>query len=364
MTNGESDKSITSQSRSKWHMWEVIGVILVFSSLVLLLFAPNSLSQLFDTMIKEVKPVVVDVFLTSEIGVAIIVSVITGRLLERLGFTDGLIRFFTPVMKWMKINPSVIIPSVYNVLGDINAAGKIAGPILVKANATKAEQKMAVATMIQSPQSFATFVLGLIALTAFNINAFPLVILSIFVPIILVPFILSKTIYRDTRKVELVDLPRFTPNTRFLQTIFASAKEGAELLFLTIIPAVAAVFFFIGALKYAGVWGFIESALSSSLTFLSIEPATGIVSILAAPTLAVAQLADLANTIDPRLIVGSFVIANSGLPLSVILGQVPATWAEVSSLSEKEVLGAAIIGLMIRILTAVILGYWLTPFLV
>ena len=335
MTNGESDKSITSQSRSKWHMWEVIGVILVFSSLVLLLFAPNSLSQLFDTMIKEVKPVVVDVFLTSEIGVAIIVSVITGRLLERLGFTDGLIRIFTPVMKWMKINPSVIIPSVYNVLGDINAAGKIAGPILVKANATKAEQKMAVATMIQSPQSFATFVLGLIALTAFNINAFPLVILSIFVPIILVPFILSKTIYRDTRKVELVDLPRFTPNTRFLQTIFASAKEGAELLFLTIIPAVAAVFFFIGALKYAGVWGFIESALSSSLTFLSIEPATGIVSILAAPTLAVAQLADLANTIDPRLIVGSFVIANSGLPLSVILGQVPATWAEVSSLSEK-----------------------------
>jgi hypothetical protein len=364
MTNGESDKSITSQSRSKWHMWEVIGVILVFSSLVLLLFAPNSLSQLFDTMIKEVKPVVVDVFLTSEIGVAIIVSVITGRILERLGFTDGLIRIFTPVMKWMKINPSVIIPSVYNVLGDINAAGKIAGPILVKANATKAEQKMAVATMIQSPQSFATFVLGLIALTAFNINAFPLVILSIFVPIILVPFILSKTIYRDTRKVELVDLPRFTPNTRFLQTIFASAKEGAELLFLTIIPAVAAVFFFIGALKYAGVWGFIESALSSSLTFLSIEPATGIVSILAAPTLAVAQLADLANTIDPRLIVGSFVIANSGLPLSVILGQVPATWAEVSSLSEKEVLGAAIIGLMLRILTAVVLGYWLTPFLV
>ena len=228
MTNGESDKSITSQSRSKWHMWEVIGVILVFSSLVLLLFAPNSLSQLFDTMIKEVKPVVVDVFLTSEIGVAIIVSVITGRLLERLGFTDRLIRIFTPVMKWMKINPSVIIPSVYNVLGDINAAGKIAGPILVKANATKAEQKMAVATMIQSPQSFATFVLGLIALTAFNINAFPLVILSIFVPIILVPFILSKTIYRDTRKVELVDLPRFTPNTRFLQTIFASAKEGAN----------------------------------------------------------------------------------------------------------------------------------------
>ena len=267
-------------------------------------------------------------------------------------------------MKWFKINPSVIIPSVYNILGDINAAGKISGPILVKAKATKAEQKIAVATMIQSPQSFATFVLGLIALSVFGINAFPLVILSIFIPIIVVPFILSKTIYRDTKKVELTDLPRFTPNTRFLQTIFSSAKEGAELLFLTIIPAVAAVFFFIGALKFAGVWGWIESGLSSSLTFLSIEPTTGIVSVLAAPTLAVAQLADLASSIDPRLIVGSFVLANSGLPLSVIFGQVPITWAESSGLSEREALEAAIIGLIIRILTAVILGYWLTPFLV
>ncbi|WP_239094193.1 hypothetical protein [Bacillus sp. B15-48] len=353
-----------SLSRSSWQRWEIIGVLLVLGSLVLLLLAPNSLSQLFDTIIKEVKPVVVDIFLTSEIGIAIIVSVIVGRILERLGFTDGLIRIFVPIMKWFKINPSVVIPSVYNILGDINAAGKISGPILVKARATKAEQKIAVATMIQSPQSFATFVLGLIALSVFNINAFPLVILSIFVPIVLVPLLLAKTIYRDTKKVELTELPRFTPNTRFLQTIFSSAKEGAELLFLTIIPAVAAVFFFIGVFKFIGVWSFIESTLSTSLTFLSIEPTTGIISVLAAPTLAVAQLAELANSIDPRLIVGSFVLANSGLPLSVIFGQVPVTWAESSSLTEKEVLGAAVIGIIIRILTACALGYWLTPFLV
>ena len=356
--------SISKSSRSKWQLFEVIGILLVFGSLILLLFAPNSLSALFDTIIKEVKPIVVDIFLTSEVGIAIIVSVIVGRILERLGFTDGLIRLFVPIMKWFKINPSVIIPSVYNILGDINAAGKISGPILVKANATKAEQKIAVATMIQSPQSFATFVLGLIALSAFNINAFPLVILSIFVPIIVVPFLLSRTIYRDTKKVELEELPRFTPTTKFLQTIFSSAKEGVELLFLIIIPAVAAVFFFIGALKFIGVWDVIESSLSSVLTFLSIEPATGIVSILAAPTLAVAQLADLASTIDPRLIVGSFVLANSGLPLSVIFGQVPATWAETSSLNERETLEAAIIGMILRFITACVLGYFLTPFLV
>ncbi|WP_258000492.1 hypothetical protein [Bacillus sp. Marseille-P3661] len=350
--------------RSKWHAFEVFGILLVFISLILLLFAPNSLSTFFDTIIKEVKPVVVDIFLISEIGIAIIVSVIVGRILERLGFTDGLIRIFVPVMKWFKINPSVIVPSVYNILGDINAAGKIAGPILVKANATKAEQKIAVATMIQSPQSFATFVLGIIALTAFNINAFPLIILAIFAPIVVVPILLSKTIYRDTNKVELEQLPRFTPSTRISQTIFSSAKEGAELLFLTIIPAVAAVFFFIGALKFIGVWSLIEASLSSVLTVLSIEPATGIVSILAAPTLAVAQLADLASTIDPRLVVGSFVLANSGLPLSVIFGQVPVTWAETSTLNEREALETAIIGMVLRVITACVLGYFLTPFLV
>ncbi|WP_199794702.1 hypothetical protein [Lentibacillus sp. Marseille-P4043] len=150
------------KNRSRWNLFEVIGVSIIVISLALLFFAPDSLSQLFDTIIKEVKPVVVDTFLTSEVGIAVIVSVIIGRMLERLGFTDGLIRIFVPVMRLFKINPSVIIPSAYNILGDINAAGKIAGPILVKAKATKSEQKIAVATMIQSPQSFATFVLGLI----------------------------------------------------------------------------------------------------------------------------------------------------------------------------------------------------------
>ncbi|WP_156418633.1 hypothetical protein [Lentibacillus amyloliquefaciens] len=344
-------------------MFEIIGAAIVVLSIALLFFAPDALSQLFDTIIKEVKPVVVDTFLTGEVGIAIIVSVIMGRILERLGFTDGLIRIFVPIMKWFGINPAVIIPSAYNILGDINAAGKIAGPILVKAKTTKSEQKIAVATMIQSPQSFATFVLGLIALAAFGINSFPLVILSIFVPLIVVPFLLSRTLYRDTKKVVLDELPRFTPNTRFMNTIFSSAKEGAELLFLIIIPAVAVVFFFIGLLEFFGVWGMIESNLATVLTLLSIEPETGIVSILAAPTLAVAQMTDLASSIDPRLIVGSFVLANSGLPLSVIFGQVPVTWAETSDLNEKEVLEASIIGMILRIATACLLGYFLTPFL-
>lgn len=359
-----NSKSGLPPNRRKWSVYEIIGVLIILLSLSILLFSPQTLSKLFDMTIKEVFPIVVNIFLTSEVGIAIIVSVIVGRILERLGFTDALIRLFVPIMRWFKINPSVIIPSVYNILGDINAAGKIAGPILVKAGATKAEQKIAVATMIQSPQSFATFVLGLIALSAFHINSFPLVIISILLPIIVVPWILSKTIYRNTKKVDLEQLPRFTPNTKFLETLFQSSREGTELLLLIIIPAVAIVFFFIGFLKFLGIWAPIETGLSTLLTTLSIEPTTGIVSVLASPTLAVAQMADIASTIDPRLIVGGFVLANSGLPLSVIFGQLPVTWAETSDLNEKETISAAIIGMLIRILTACLIGYFLTPLLV
>lgn len=352
------------KSRLTWSLYDVIGLIIVIGSLALLLFIPDSLSQLFDTIIKEVKPIVVDTFLTSEVGIAIIVSVIIGRMLERLGFTDGLIRIFLPIMKLFKINPAVIVPSAYNILGDINAAGKIAGPILMKAKATKAEKKIAVATMIQSPQSFATFVIGLIALSAFGIKAFPLVLFSILAPLVVIPFLLSITIYRDTKEVTLTDLPRFTPNTSFFNTIFSSASEGTRLLLLVIIPAVAVVFAFIGVLKFFGIWHAIESSLAMMLTFISVEPDTGIISILAAPTLAVAQLSELATTIDPRLIVGSFVLANSGFPLSVILGQVPATWAETTDLNEKQIIEAALVGIVLRLATAWALGVFLTPLLV
>ena len=40
--------SISKSTRSKWQLFEVIGILLVFGSLILLLFAPNSLSALFD----------------------------------------------------------------------------------------------------------------------------------------------------------------------------------------------------------------------------------------------------------------------------------------------------------------------------
>jgi len=368
-TNGEDNSSreqyeVNNANRRKWNRNEVVGLILVALSLLVLLVKPSALSDLFESIIQHVFPIVVGIFLTSEVGIAIIVSVIVGRVLERLGFTDGLIRIFVPIMKKMKINPSIIIPSVYNILGDINAAGKIAGPVLVKAKATKAEQKIAIATMIQSPQSFATFVIGLIALNKFGISSLPVIILSIFAPLVIVPFILSKTLYKDTKQVELEELPRFTPNTPYLETIFGSAREGTELLLLVIIPAVAAVFTVIGVLDFIGIWGTIQAGLSAFLQVLSIEPNTGILSILASPTLAVAQLIEISTSISPSLIVGSFVLACSGLPISVIIGQVPATWAKICDLNERELIQAAILGMVIRLITAFLIAYFITPFII
>src|SRR5699024_5577077 len=159
----------------------------------MLSFSPETISGLFDSVVDHVYPVIVDNFLTGTLGMAILCSVIVGRILERLGFTDALMRLFVPLTKLMKINPAVIIPSVYNILGDINAAGKIAGPILVKSGSTKAEQKIAIATMVQSQQSFATFMFGLICLTTAGINAFLVVFIAVFAPLIIVPFLLSKT---------------------------------------------------------------------------------------------------------------------------------------------------------------------------
>ncbi|GIN94009.1 hypothetical protein J6TS1_26580 [Siminovitchia terrae] len=350
--------------KKKWEKIELVGLALIIASLSVMMISPGTLAGLFTAMVDKVFPVVVEVFLTGTVGVTIIVSVVIGRTLERLGFTDALIRVFLPVTKLLKINSAVLIPSIYNILGDINAAGKISGPILVRSGATKAEQKMAVATMVQSQQSFSTFMLGMLALTAVGVNAFIVVIVAVFLPVLVAPFILSKTIYRDTKAVDIENLPKFTPQTGALPTLFNAAREGAELVFLLIIPAVAAVFAVIGLLEYIGVWKPIESTLSAGLLMLNIDPETGILSILATPTLAMAQLSEAAATMDPRLVIGSFVLASSGLPLSSILGQIPVIWAANSDLNEREAMSAAVIGIVMRLVTAFLVVYFLTPLLV
>jgi len=128
--------------------------------------------------------------------------------------------------------------------------------------------------------------------------------------------------------------------------------------------AIAVVYAFIGALDFVGIWKPIENALTSALTAMSIDPETGIMAILASPTLAMGMLTKTAAELSPKLVVGSFVLAASGLPLSVVFGQIPTIWAEVSDLSEREALEAAIVGTVLRVITAVVLAMVLTPLVV
>lgn len=358
------EKELGTQARRGIATIEIVGLVLVVLALVGLFFKPGAIAGAFDAMINKVMPIVVKVYLTGILGVAVILSVITGRVLERLGFTDALIRIFAPITRWIGVNPTVIIPAVYNILGDINAAGRICGPTLKKAGATKDEQKIAVATMVQSQQSFSTFMLGLLALSLAGVKAFPIIVVAIFLPLAITPLLLKFTIYRDTKSKQLAELPTFTPNTGALPTLFGAAREGAELVFLLLIPAAAVIFAIIGLLEYAGIWKPIETALTSGLQAISVEPKTGILAVLASPTLAMATLKDMAATTDPRLVVGSFVLAASGLPLQVIFGQIPAVWTGASELSHTEAMGAAIVGMVLKIITAFLVAVLLTPLVI
>jgi hypothetical protein len=334
-----------------WTRIEIVGLAILLGSAVMLFVSPKTLGDFFDAAINEARPIIVDVFLTGYVGFAIIASVIAGRILERLGMTDALLRIFVPILSRLGVNPTVAAPGVYNIIGDINAAGIIAGPVTQKSGATIDEQKIAVATMVQVQQSLATFILGIVAVTAAGVWAFPIVLLAVFAPLIVVPFVLSKTIYRDVHPVKITELPRFTPSGNLLEVLYESAQEGVRLLLLVIIPAAGAFYAVVGALKYLGVWQPFESAVSSVLSFLLIDPTTGIQSIFVAPTLAMGTLLE-STGVPASHVVGSFVLASSGLPLSLIFGQIPLIWSTSSDLTKGQAIEAAVIGTVLRFLTA------------
>ena len=129
--------------KRKIELIEYVGLFLVAFSFLMLVVNPGGIGNLFNNMFNHAAPIIIKVYITGSIGIAIIISVTMGRLLERLGFTDALMRIFVPLMKVIGVNAAVAVPSVYNILGDINAAGRIGGPILKKSKATKDEQKIA-----------------------------------------------------------------------------------------------------------------------------------------------------------------------------------------------------------------------------
>ena len=74
----------------------IVGLCLFAACMVALFFAPNGLNQGFNAMVEYAHPIVINTGLLSTMSTSIIISVIIGRLLERLGFTDAMIRVDKP----------------------------------------------------------------------------------------------------------------------------------------------------------------------------------------------------------------------------------------------------------------------------
>mgnify|MGYP000588661449 FL=1 len=55
----------------------------------MLVVNPGGIGNLFNNMFNHAAPIIIKVYITGSIGIAIIISVTMGRLLERLGFTDA-----------------------------------------------------------------------------------------------------------------------------------------------------------------------------------------------------------------------------------------------------------------------------------
>lgn len=339
------------KEKRPWSRIEIVGLVIFIVSMVILFVQPSIIGDMFNRMFERSYPIAVSLYLTSKVMPAIIISVTVGRILERLGFTDILMRIFVPIMKYIGVNASIAVPAIYNILGDVNAAGRISAPIIKQSGATKDEQKIAIATIMQGPSSFSILVFGITALAVANVNVFIVFLLSLFLPVVATPFILRLTIWRDTKPIELAEVPSFTPDKPILTTIYAGAREGAEVLFLLIIPACCVVFAGIGILDYFGIWPSIENAIKAVLAVLNIEPTSGMYSILAGGTLGMIELNKIIAETPAALAVGSFILASSS-PLQVIFGQIPIIWAGPTDLSEGECIIAAGVGFVIRLLTA------------
>jgi len=359
------------EDRAKWKPIEWVGLILFIAFLACIFFAHEQFSGAFSSMFTwSYKMFEYYLFGASMLGATIVVSIMTGRVLERLGFTDALMRIFLPIMKYLKINAAVVVGIIYNILGDVNAAGRIAGPVVMKSGCTRDEQKIAIATLTNAPCSFSIIVLGIIALSASGINPFPVMIVGIFLPIFLVPAFL-RLFWRDTHAADIKDLPRFTPDTGVMDLIFGSAREGVSIVLTVILPAGCAVYTIVGLLDYFGIWAAIVSGLGGVLSAIGIEPTTGIQTITVAGTLAAKNLGAMvapatadaaagalyATLADPnvkKLIVGSFILANSSWPIQIPLGQIPAVWSGVVDLKTREIMTSALIGCVIRLVYAAI----------
>ena len=85
--------------KRKIELIEYVGLFLVAFSFLMLVVNPGGIGNLFNNMFNHAAPIIIKVYITGSIGIAIIISVTMGRLLERLGFTDALMRIFVPMAR-------------------------------------------------------------------------------------------------------------------------------------------------------------------------------------------------------------------------------------------------------------------------
>lgn len=357
-------ENVSARPHLKWKKWERVGLVVFVLFMASMLFVPDQVAGVFDAMAQKCLDTVVKNWIVGATGVATIIAVMLGRILERLGLTDALIRIFRPISKLLKINPTFLIPGVYNFLGDVNAAGKISAPIMMKAKATKDEIKIAVCTMIQFPPTFASFMLGISCLAAAGINAFGVLIFSVFIPLILVPLILRHTIYRNCRYEDISEIPSFTPEKGALDTVFGGAIEGAQVLFLTIVPIACAMFSIIATLEYFNIWPYIEKGLYALCQLCCIEPESGIVSMIVAATVGFPMLTDMIRSaveIAPGMVIATFMLGTSSFPITLPLSNIPLIWSQATGISQAELLRCCLLGLVFRFASCAIVGHLIAP---
>ncbi len=368
-SNNSADQAAKKKKRPSgvgWTKIAILGVILFAVFMVALLIIPEHVAGLFNAMTNKAFTNGFNIYLLSSVGAGIVVSVIIGRLLERGGVTDGLVKLFTPLAKVLKMNPTTLVPGLYNFLGDVNAAGRITAPILQNAKATTDEKKIAIATMLQMPPAFGAFLYGIQLLSVGEINAFFIVVLGCLIPLFLVPLVLRFTIYRKCEYKDVMsEIPSFTPHGKsVVDTIFEGAIEGADVLIRLILPTTCAIFAVVAALEYFSVWPFIEKAFMALLDLCNIEPATGMRTLLVSGAVgqpALIELIESGTAVAPNMIVASMLFGSACMQFVLPLCQVPIVWKKGTDLTFGQALQACLVSWVLRLIWIALISYLVIP---
>lgn len=362
------ENNLTQDGGKKWDTTTIVGLIIFLVFMVALLIVPQHVAGIFSAMSKKAFEFGVQNYLMSVIAGSIIVSIMVARLLERGGVTDAMVKLFTPVSKLLRVNPTTLVPGIYNFIGDVNAAGKITAPILQDANTTKDEKKIAIATMMQMSPAFGAFLIGINLLAAGQVNAFFVIVMVYLVPLFLVPLVLRWTIFRNCEYKDVMkDIPSFTPKEKsVVDTLFNGAIEGADTLIRLIMPTCCAVFAIVAVLEYIHVWPTIEAGFQWVLSLCNIEPTTGITSLLISGIIGMPPLIEMiqnGTAIAPGMVVSSMMFGAACMNFVLPLVQIPILWNKGTDLKFGEAIQASLVGWVVRMISCALMGYLIVPIL-